>query len=269
MKMVDADYFNTYGLQLAAGRMLEQSDTIREYVVNEFLLKKLGIKNPEEAIGKNLRIGGRKPLPVVGVVRNFTANSAKDEMKPMVIFSRKSDYGTAGIKIAPENMEASTAAIQKVFEQTFPEQVFDGEFMDEKIAQFYRDESRFSALCKGFAALAILISCLGLFGLATLMAVQRTKEIGIRKVLGASVGSVIGLLSRDFLLLVLIAAVIAAPLAYYAMQAWLQDFIYRTPLSWWLFALTIGIAILVALLTVGLRTWGAARANPAESLRSE
>lgn len=269
MKIVDADYFNTYGLQLAAGRMLEQSDTIREYVVNEFLLKKLGVKNPEEAIGKNLRIGGRKPLPVVGVVRNFTANSAKDEMKPMVIFSRKSDYGTAGIKIAPENIQATTAAIQQVFEQTFPEQVFDGQFMDEKIAQFYRDESRFSALCKGFAALAILISCLGLFGLATLMAVQRTKEIGIRKVLGASVGSVIGLLSRDFLLLVLIAAVIAAPLAYYAMQAWLQDFIYRTPLSWWLFALTIGIAILVALLTVGLRTWGAARANPAESLRSE
>ncbi|MCA0238260.1 MAG: ABC transporter permease [Bacteroidetes bacterium] len=269
MKMVDADYFNTYGLQLAAGRMLVQSDTIREYVVNEFLLKKLGVKNPEEAIGKNLRIGSRKPLPVVGVVRNFTANSAKDEMKPMAIFSRKSDYGTAGIKIAPENIEATTAAIQQAFEKTFPEQVFDGQFMDEKIAAFYRDESRFSALCKGFAALAILISCLGLFGLATLMAVQRTKEIGIRKVLGASVGSVIGLLSRDFLLLVLIAAVIATPLAYYAMQAWLQDFIYRTPLSWWLFALTIGIALLVALLTVGLRTWGAARANPAESLRSE
>jgi len=205
----------------------------------------------------------------VGVVKNFTANSAKEEMKPMAIFSRKSSYSTVGIKIRPENLAATQAAIQRAYEQTFPEQVFDGMYMDEKIAEYYRDESRFSALCKGFAALAIFISCLGLYGLATLMAVQRTKEIGIRKVLGASVASVVSLLSRDFLALVLVAAVIASPLAYYAMHAWLQDFIYRTPMSWWLFAATIGIAMAVALLTVGLRTWSAARANPTESLKNE
>ncbi|HOY07043.1 MAG TPA: ABC transporter permease [Saprospiraceae bacterium] len=269
MKIVDADYFNTYGLQLVAGRMLQPSDTVREYVVNEHLLKKLGITDPQEAIGKNFRIGGGRPKPVVGVVKNFTANSAKEEMKPMAIFSRKSSYSTVGIKIRPENLAATQAAIQRAYEQTFPEQVFDGMYMDEKIAEYYRDESRFSALCKGFAALAIFISCLGLYGLATLMAVQRTKEIGIRKVLGASVASVVSLLSRDFLALVLVAAVIASPLAYYAMHAWLQDFIYRTPMSWWLFAATIGIAMAVALLTVGLRTWSAARANPTESLKNE
>ncbi len=269
MKIVDADYFDTYGLRIIAGRALEPSDTAREYVVNELLLKKLGVKDPQEAIGKTFRLGGNTPRPIVGVVQNFTANSAHEEMKPMVIFSRKTNYSTAGIKIRPENMEATTGNIQRLFEQTFPEQVFDGQFFDEKIAEFYQDESRFSALCKGFAGLAIFISCLGLYGLATLMAVQRTKEIGIRKVLGASITSVVSLLSRDFLLLVLIAAVVATPLAYYAMHAWLQDFKYQTPLSWWLFAVTVGGAMAVALLTVGLRTWSAARANPVESLKNE
>lgn len=269
MKIVDADYFETYGLDIVAGRALQPSDTTREYLVNELLLKKLGVTNPEEALGKNLRMGGGRPRPVAGVVRDFTANSAREEMKPMIIFSRKTHYSTAGIKMEPANIEATTAAVQRLFEQAFPEQVFDGQFFDEKIAEFYRDESRFSALCKGFAALAIFISCLGLYGLATLMAIQRTKEIGIRKVLGASVSSVVGLLSRDFLLLVFAAAVIAIPLAYYAMNAWLQDFIYRTPMSWWLFAGTVGLALTVALLTVGLRTWSTARANPAKSLKSE
>jgi len=269
MKIVDADYFSTYGLRIIAGRALSPSDTAREYVVNAFLLKKLGITDPQEAIGKNFRIGGNTPKPVVGVVQNFTANSAREEMKPIAIFSRKTLYGTAGIKIQPENLTATTAAIQRLFEKTYPEQVFDGQFMDEKIAEFYRDESRFSALCKGFAGLAIFISCLGLYGLATLMAVQRTKEIGIRKVLGASITSVVGLLSRDFLLLVLLAAVVASPLAYYAMHAWLQDFKYQTPLSWWFFVLTVGMAMAIALFTVGLRTLSAARANPVDSLKNE
>lgn len=269
MKIVDADYFHTYGLRIIAGRALSPSDTAREFVVNELLLKKLGVTDPQEAIGKNLRIGGGQPKAIVGVMQNFTANSAREEMKPMTIFSRKTIYSTVGIKIHPVNLEATTAAIQKLHERIFPEQVFDGQFMDEKIAEFYRDESRFSALCRGFAGLAIFISCLGLYGLATLMAVQRTKEIGIRKVLGASITSVVGLLSRDFLLLVLIAAVVATPLAYYAMHRWLQDFQYQTPLSWWLFALTIGMAMAVALFTVGLRTLSAARANPVDSLKNE
>lgn len=128
--------------------------------------------------------------------------------------TRKEFYNVIGVKIRPENMAATTKAIQNVFDETFPEQVFDGEYFDESIANFYRDENRFSLTCKGFALLAIFISCLGLFGLASLIAVQKTKEIGIRKVLGASVGSVVGLLSRDFLLLVLVAFALAAPVAW-------------------------------------------------------
>ncbi|HNL39999.1 MAG TPA: FtsX-like permease family protein, partial [Saprospiraceae bacterium] len=148
-------------------------------------------------------------------------------------------------------------------------QVFDGGFLDDKIAAFYRDDERLSALCKGFALLAILISCLGLYGLASLLAVQKTKEIGVRKVLGASVGSVVALLSKDFLLLVLLAAILAIPAAWWAMSRWLQEFVYRAPLSVWIFAGTVGLSALVAFLTVGLQTWKAARVNPVKSLRSE
>lgn len=269
MKIVDADYFDTYGLRLLAGKMIQPSDTARDILVNEFMIKKLGYSKPEEVLGKKFRMGGGPFKPVVGVVADFTANSAHEEMKPMAIFSRKEFYSTVGVKVSPENLSATTAEIQRLFEQTFPEQVFNGQFMDERIAEFYRDEQRFSALCKGFAALAVLISCLGLYGLATLSTVQRTKEIGIRKVLGASIGNVVGLLSKDFLLLVLLAALVAVPLAWYAMDAWLQDFVYRTPLSWTLFAGTIGLSLVIAFVTVGLRTWSAARANPVRSLRSE
>ncbi|MDZ4682975.1 MAG: ABC transporter permease [Saprospiraceae bacterium] len=269
MKIVDADYFETYGLRLIAGKMIQPSDTARDIIVNEFMVKKLGYSNPEEVIGKKYRMGGGPLKPVVGVVADFTANSAREEMKPMAIFSRKEFYSTVGVKIAADNLPATTVEIQRLFESTFPEQVFNGQFLDERIAEFYRDEQRFSALCKGFAALAILISCLGLYGLATLSTVQRTKEIGIRKVLGASIGNVVGLLSKDFLLLVLLAALVAIPLAWYAMNAWLQDFVYRTALSWWLFAGTVGLSLVIAFVTVGVRTWSAARANPVRSLRSE
>ncbi|HRI60782.1 MAG TPA: ABC transporter permease, partial [Saprospiraceae bacterium] len=232
IKYCDSDYFKTYGLQLVAGRNLEPSDSMREAVVNQTMLRKLGIRDPNEVLGKELRLGGRRWMTVVGVVEDFNSHSLHQELEPITMTTRKEFYYVAGVKIRPENMAATTVAIQKVFDQTFPEQVFDGEYFDESIAEFYRDESRFSLTCKGFALLAILISCLGLFGLASLIAVQKTKEIGIRKVLGASVGSVVGLLSRDFLLLVLIAFAVAAPLAWWGMNQWLQDFVYRVDIGW-------------------------------------
>lgn len=269
LKFVDSDYLKTYGLRLVAGRMLEPSDTIREALVNETLLRKLGIANPQDALGKNFRVGGRRPVPVVGVLADFQSSTARDAMRPFAFMSRKSRYYTAGIKIRPENMATTTAKIQQVFDANFPEQICDGGFLDDKIAAFYRDDERFSALCKGFALLAILISCLGLYGLASLLAVQKTKEIGVRKVLGATVGSVVALLSKDFLLLVLLAAVLAVPVAWWAMSQWLQEFVYRAPLSIWIFAGTVGLSALVAFLTVGLQTWKAARVNPVKSLKSE
>ena len=269
IKYCDPDYFKTYGLRLLAGRVLQPSDTSREAIVNQTLLRKLGIHNPEEVLGKELKLGGRRWMTVVGVVEDFNSHSVHRELEPITMTTRKEFYNVVGIKIHPENMTATTAAIQKVYDETFPEQVFEGEYFDESIAEFYRDENRFSLTCKGFALLAIFISCLGLFGLASLIAVQKTKEIGIRKVLGASVGSVVGLLSRDFLLLVLVAFAVAAPIAWWSMNQWLQDFVYRVSIGWQLFAFTGMLALLVAMAAISFQAIRAALANPVESLRSE
>jgi ABC-type antimicrobial peptide transport system permease subunit len=268
MKIIDADYVNTFGLKIVAGRNLQPCDTTREVLVNQFMLKKLGITN-EEALTKEFRIGSGKWNPIVGVVEDFKANSALQEMKPMVLFSKNAYYGTTSIKIRPENMQGTVTQIQQVFERVYPEQVFDGAFVDEGIASFYKEEERFTALSKGFTLLAILISCLGLYGLASLMTVQRTKEIGIRKVLGASIASITGLLAKDFLLLVGIAIVIASPIAWYFMDQWLSDFVYRVPISWWIFGLAGLIAVAVAFLTVSFNSIRAALMNPVKSLRSE
>ncbi|MCW5924637.1 MAG: ABC transporter permease [Saprospiraceae bacterium] len=269
IKYCDPDYFKTYSLQLETGRILQPSDTMREVVVNQTLLRKLGIQDANEVLGKELRLGGSKWLEVVGVVKDFNSHSLHQTLEPIVMLTRKEFYNVAGAKIRPENMTATVAAIQKTFDETFPEQVYDGAFLDESIADFYRSEQRFSLTCKGFAVLAIFISCLGLFGLASLIAVQKTKEIGIRKVLGASVGSVVGLLSRDFLLLVLVAFVVAAPVAWWGMSSWLQDFAFRVSIGWGLFAITGVLALMVAMVAISFQALRAALVNPVESLRSE
>jgi len=269
IKYTDVDYIKNYGIEMAAGRWLEASDTIREAVVNEVLLERLGVK-PEDALGQELKLGGgrRNPL-VVGVVKDFHSHSLHEPLEPLMMTTRKIFYSAAGVKIRPENMTATTAAIQKIFDETYPEQVFEGEFFDESIANFYTSESRFSYTCRSFAGLAILISCLGLFGLATHAASRRTKEIGVRKVLGASVANITGLLSKDFLKLVLVAILIASPLAWYFMQQWLADFAYRIELHWWVFMLAGAVAIIIAFITVSFQSVKAALANPVKSLRSE
>jgi putative ABC transport system permease protein len=173
------------------------------------------------------------------------------------------------VKIRPADLAATTASIQKAYDKVLPEQIFSGRFLDERIAEHYLDEVRLSDTCKGFGLLAILISCLGLFGLAAHAAQQRVKEIGIRKVLGATTAGIVSLLSKDFLKLVLLGLLVATPLAYFFMQDWLADFAYRIDMEWWVFAVTGVLAILVAFLTVGFQSVKAAWADPVESLRSE
>lgn len=269
LKMADADYLKTYGLRLVAGRPYIQTDTVREVIVNMTLLRKLGVTDPQEAIGQEIRLGGSAWKPIVGVVNDFNSSSARDPLRPIVIACRKKFYDVAGIKIRPENMAATTAAIKQTFETNFPEKVYHGRYFDERIAEFYRDEDRFTAITKSFALLAVFISCLGLFGLASLLAAQKTKEIGIRKVLGASVSSVVGLLSKDFLLLVLLAFLAAAPLAWWSMNLWLENFEFRTQIGWSIFAGTAILALLVAFFTISFQAIRAALANPVNSLRNE
>jgi putative ABC transport system permease protein len=269
MKMADGDYFATYGLQFLAGGPYAVDDTLTKFVVNETLLKKLGIKDPEFVIGKNLRMGSWEPSPIVGVVKNFHTSSAKEAIDPILITSVEKFYWSGGVKIQSSNLPQTVAKVKAAFEKVFPEVPFDGNFYEESIENYYQAERQMGLLYRVFASLTVFIACLGLFGLAAFTAEQRTKEIGVRKVLGASVVSITTLLSRDFLKLVLVSIVIATPVAWYLMQNWMEDFQYRIGIEWWVFVLAAGLALVVAFLTVSFQAIKAALVNPVKSLRSE
>jgi ABC-type antimicrobial peptide transport system permease subunit len=270
LKWADTSYFKTYNLQFVAGRPYFNSDTVREFVVNESLVKKLGIQNPQDIIGKELNFwDGDKVAPVVGVVKDFHSNSLREPIPPVVMGAWKDVYQTISIKIQPQKAEQSLAHIEKNWTETFPEYVYEYEFLDERIANFYQQETRLSQLYKIFAAIAIFISCLGLYGLVSFMAVQRNKEVGIRKVLGASVRSIVYLFSKEFTVLIVLSFLIAAPVAHYFMHQWLANFTFRIPLSWTLFGTAILSSVVIAWLAVGYKAIKAALSNPVKSLRTE
>jgi putative ABC transport system permease protein len=268
-KYGDEDYIKTFGLQVIAGKPYSQSDTIREVMVNETLMKKVGVTDPQKMIGKQLRIGGGQWLPIVGVVKDFKANSLREEVKPLTITSDRSNYFTLAVKLRTNNIASTTAQIQKLWERTYPEYAFTSHFTDETIERFYRQETQLSLLYKIFAGIAIFISCLGLYGLVSYMAVQKTKEVGIRKVLGASVGSIVIMFSKEFTFLISIAFIIAVPVAWYFMNGWLQNFVYRIHMGVGVFILAIVSSLIIAWITVGYRAVRAALTNPVKSLRTE
>ncbi|MFT3677040.1 MAG: FtsX-like permease family protein [Chitinophagaceae bacterium] len=224
LKYADEDYFKTYGLELLAGSVYAHSDTIREVVVNETVLKRLGVKNPQEAVGKELRTGRSPWRTIVGVVKDFKTNSLREETKPTMIAPRQRDYYNTSVKINSTNLAATRKQVEALWDKFFPDYAFVSFFMEETIESFYQQETQLSLLYKIFAGIAILISCLGLYGLVSFMAVQRTKEVGVRKVLGASVSNIMYLFSKEFTLLILIAFIVAAPLAWYMMNNWLRQF---------------------------------------------
>ena len=269
LKFGDEDYFKTFGLTLAAGRGYGKSDTIKELVVNETLAHKLGVQNPNDIIGKQLRLGGGAWRTIVGVVKDFKTNSLRETVKPIVMGESYKFYGLTAIKIRSSNIPATQAQIQSTWNQYFPEYAYTSTFMDDNIAQFYNQDSHLELLYKIFAGLAIFISCLGLYGLVSFMAVRRTKEIGVRKVLGASVGNIIYLFSKEFTVLVAVAFMVAAPLAYFIMHSWLNDFAYRIKIGVSVFLLAIIISVLIAWITVGYKAINAALSNPVKSLRAE
>ena len=265
----DEDYIKTFGLHLIAGRNIAASDTLKELVVNETLLKKLGVKSPENAIGKDIRIGGDRWYPIVGVVKDFKTNSLREKVKPLAIFSNNANYSMIALKLKTKNMAQTVSLVQKIWKNTYPEYAFTSHFTDETIARFYSQETRLALLYKIFAGIAIFISCLGLYGLVSYMAVQKTKEIGIRKVLGAGISNIVVLFSKEFVWLIITAFFIAVPVAYYFTHNWLQGFAYRITMGIGVFAAAIIVSLAIALLTVGYRAVKAALANPVKSLRSE
>ena len=267
-KYADEDYFKTYGLQIIAGKAFTKSDTINEVVINETLVKKLDVKDPLDVLGKEIDMG-RRWKKIVGVVKDFKTNSLREEIKPTAIAERNEFYGTAGIKLRSSNTAQTIDAIQKTWDEFFPEYAYTSSFMDEDISKFYQQEDQLSLLYKIFAGIAIFISCLGLYGLVSFMAVQRTKEIGVRKVLGASVKNIIYLFSKEFTILILIGFIVAVPVAWYMMSTWLENFVFRININIKVFAIAMLISIIITWITVGYKSIKAAMANPVKSLRTE
>jgi putative ABC transport system permease protein len=271
-KTGDSAYFKLYGLQLVAGKYMQSSDTVKEYVINETFSKFLGFNNPQDAVGITINRG--VGIPVTGVVKDFHARSTRDQIKPLAYGAATDDSYTIHLGLAPRGNDPDTwnRALKKTkaaFKEVYPEEDFSYTFFDASIATFYEAEQNLLRLLKWAAGLCIFISCLGLLGLVIFTTHSRTKEIGVRKVLGASVGQIVGLLSKDFVMLVVIAFSIAAPAAWWFMHDWLQDFAYRTPLSWWLFAACGLGMLLLALAILSIRTIQAAVDNPVHSLRTE
>jgi putative ABC transport system permease protein len=270
LKWADVDYFKTYNLQFLTGRPYAESDTVKEVVVNETLLRKLGINDPKDAIGKELNFwDGRTVAQIVGVIRDFNSYSLREPMAPVVLGTWKDVYQTLNVKITPGKEREVVASIEKLWNEAFPDYVFQYSFLDDTIKNFYRQENQLAQLYKIFAGIAIFISCLGLYGLVSFMAVQRTKEVGIRKVLGASAKNIVYLLSKEFTLLIIIAFAVAAPVAYYIMTGWLENYTYRIELGFTIFLIAIAASVVIAWLTVGHRAIKAATANPVKSLRTE
>ena len=273
LRWADTSYFSLYHLPLVAGRMYSNtvsSDTTREYIVNETCVKKLGVRNPQDVLGHQINFwDGRQIGKIVGVVKDFHVESLKDSMNAVVLSAWPGLYFTANIKIQPARRKETLAAIEKAWNKAFPTYYFEYQFLDDKLAGLYKQEDQLSVLYKVFAGIAIFISCLGLYGLISFMAVQRNKEIGIRKVLGASVGQLVLLLSKEFTFMVLLAFAVATPLSWYFMHQWLQKYTYRITLGPGFFIVTVLAAVAIAWLTVGYRAVRAALANPAGSLRSE
>lgn len=267
---VGYDYAETLGLNVVAGRDFSRdhpSDTMA-VVINEAAVAEFGFSSPQEAVGEAFT-RGPYTLSAIGVVQNFHYKSLREEIYPLILMHealRTPRYVTVRVERGRE--AAAIDAVRSTWED-FSALPLDYSFLADDLAAQYEGEQRVETLFALFAGLAILIACLGLFGLAAYAAQQRTKEIGIRKALGATVSSIIGLLSRDFLTLVGIAFVVAAPVAYLGMQRWLQNFAYRIEPGFGLFALAGGLAVLVAALTVGYQAWRAARTDPATALRSE
>ena len=268
-KTADNDYVPGYKLPLIAGRNLEASDTIKEFLVNEMFLKNLGINNPQEAINKEISLYKTIKGPIVGVLKNFYTRSFRDDLAPLIITTDTREYSQASIKLDSKNLTSSMQGIEKIWDEVFPDFVFEFKFLDDKVESFYKHENQIAQLYKTFALIAIFLSCLGLYGLASFMAAQRLKEVGIRKVLGATSTHIVYLFSKEFILLIMIAFGIAAPVSWYFMHNWLQNYPFRIGLNLWIFFAGGLVSVAIALATVSFQALKAAMANPVSSLRSE
>ncbi|MGB8194457.1 MAG: FtsX-like permease family protein, partial [Chitinophagaceae bacterium] len=270
--LADHDFVTTYGVKIVAGRNFSRDFSLdtSSFLLNEAAASVLGMKSNEEVIGKNFQYGGRRGK-IIGVFNDFHFESMHQKILPLVLMVPRvaNGYGNISVKIAGNNLQAALGHIEKTWHKFLPETPYQYTFLDENFDRLYQSEQRQGTIFTVFACIAIFIACLGLFGLSAFAITQRIKEIGIRKVLGANVSTIVTLLSKDFMKLVVIASIIAFPIAWYAMRSWLEDFAYRINIPWWLFLMAGILAAFVALFTISFQAIKAALANPVKSLRTE
>ncbi|MFT3825000.1 MAG: ABC transporter permease [Chitinophagaceae bacterium] len=267
----DPDYLAVYKIKLLAGRNVVASDTMKEFVINSTYAKMLGFQQPDEAIGKLLSFNNKK-MPIVGVMQDFNAQSTHGSIGPLVFAGNKGHAFHIQLKPNKANgvsWQQAIAKMQVAYKSIYPESDLKYSFFDETIARMYATEQRTASLLRWATALAITISSLGLLGLVMFTIHTRTKEIGIRKILGATVVNIVSILSKDFMKLVCIAFAVAAPIAWWATDQWLQNYVYRTSMSWWVFVLCGFSMLLITVLVLGVQTIRAAITNPVKSLRAE
>jgi putative ABC transport system permease protein len=271
---VDYDFLNVYGIKLIAGRNFTQADhdphgnKLHNMLINKSAAKLLGFSSPENAIGKSILRGDRK-WDVIGVVDDYHQKSLRYPLEPIIFMPFYSTNSEISVKLTPGDLSGTIQQIKKKYEAFFPGNLFDYNFLDETFNKQYENEQLFKKAFGIFAGLAIFVACLGLLGLTMFATIQRTKEIGVRKVLGASVSNIVLLLSKNFLKLILLSTIVAFPLAWWAMHIWLQDFAFRVNMGWWIFILAGASALLIALATISFQAIKAAIANPVKSLRTE
>jgi putative ABC transport system permease protein len=263
-----------YEMKLIAGRNLFRSDSLQEVVINQTCANGLGFAKPEQALGKSITWWDGKIYPIVGVVADFHENSFHEPMKPVVIAHMPEQEKGIAIKLATKGMKAADAKVilarvEKQWKTLFPDDPFEAYFLNESIRRLYDQETKTAWLMNVVMIITIFISCMGLFGLAMFTAEQRSKEISIRKILGATVTNIMTMLSKDFVVLVIISLIISSPVAWYFMNQWLEDFTYRIHISWWVYIEAGTAAILIALITVSFQAVKAAIVNPIKSLRME
>jgi putative ABC transport system permease protein len=268
------DFLEVYGIKLLKGRNFSPADyntdwnKLHNIIINSSAVKLLGFSSNHEAVGQSIMVYGRK-WDIIGVINDYHQKSLRYAVEPMLLLP---GYGTSDaltVKVDTKDLKATIGAIKKKYDAFFPGNLFDYFFMDEKFNALYNNDRLFGKVFALFAGFAIFIACLGLLGLSLFTTAQRIKEIGVRKVLGASIPNIVLLLSKDFIKLICIAFVIATPIAWYIMDNWLQDYAYRIAISWWMFAGAGLLALLISLATISFQAVKAALANPVKSLRTE
>lgn len=265
-------FFKTYGMKIIAGRDFSDTyttDAKESFILNETAVKKLGLKNPEDAVGLPILNCNGRNGNIIGVVADFNYESLRQKIVPIITYVAPEQANTLSIRIRPGNTQNTLEAIQNEWKKIEPSIPFEYEFFNSRLASLYRNEERMMQMFGYFSILAIFIACLGLFGLASYTAEQRTKEIGVRKALGASIPGIVIMLSKQFTRWVLLANLVAWPVAFYLMNKWLQSFAYRIDIGIWVFIISAILSFLIACITVSYQSIRAARVNPVNSLKYE